>query len=89
MCIPGEKDSHSRRGCAFPVRMHHKEKHILAGNTDVTHWECTSSLGMHIPMGNRELPHQGQGCDSPGIGLGMHSGSPGMNIVIQGVGEIL
>ena len=21
---------------------------ILAGNGDVTHWECTSSLGMHI-----------------------------------------
>ena len=46
ICIPGE-DVHSRWGTfPFPVRMNHNGINILTGNGDVTHRECTSSLGM-------------------------------------------
>ena len=67
MCIPGKSHRHSRWGCLFHCDSSSLGMHILTGNGDVPHWECTSSPGMHILTGNahtvktriRELPFFG------------------------------
>ena len=73
MCIPGEAHLHSRWGHALPVRhipIYGEDvhslwgtspflvRHILTGNGNVSHRECTSSPGMHILTRNGNVPHR-------------------------------
>ena len=62
MCLIGNAHHNRKWGCASPGM------HILTGNGDVPHRECTSSPGMGICLtGNGNVPHQEWGCASPGM----------------------
>ena len=59
MCIPGEDESQWNKHPHQELRCDSPEMHILTGNGDVTHRECTSSPGMGSCLtGNGDVTHR-------------------------------
>ena len=90
MCLIGNAHHDRKWRCALPGM------HILTGNGDVPHWECTSSPGMGICLtGNGNVPHQEWRCASPGMRMCLtrngdmphkewECASPGMGMCLTG-----
>ena len=93
MCIPGETHSHSRWGYLFHDDSSWPGMHILTGNGDVPHRECTSSPEMGMFLTANVHPLRQCGYDSPGVHILKENGDaphreweralPGMRVLTR------